>query len=718
MSTSANTSEAKLEIPFPDATYEEWRKAAEALLKGAPFEKRLLTQTHEGITFQPIYNAADIEGLAHLGDLPGFGGLARGTKAKGRLGEGWLISQELPYGTPKEWNAAARHDLMRGQTELNILLDVATAAGQDPDQAEASAVGACGLSLAHLKDLRVALEGVELTAVSLFLRSGASGLPLAALLLALAAEKKTDIAKLQGCVEIAPLDVLAQAGQLPGSLESAYREMALLTSYCAVKAPQMQTIAVHGTTWHDGGGSAVQELGYMLATGAEYLREMGGRGLGVDVVAPRMRFCFSVGCHFFMEIAKLRAARLCWAKVVEAFGGAEASRAMHLHARSSLLNKSRIDPHTNMLRGTVEAFGAALGGADAIHVSAYDEIFRLPDEFSRRIARNTQVILQEECELGRIIDPAGGSWFVEWLTDQIASKAWELFQSVEQEGGMAKAILAGSPQKAVAAVLETRTAALHQRRESMVGVNQYPDPKQKMAKRELPDYVALQKKRAAEVASYRTSAEAGQDTEILGKLQILTESAEDRVVQAAIEALSAGATLGEVGRSIRARTQSAPTKATPVVFRRMSLTYEQLRGRCECYEAKHGHAPQILQLNIGASRFYRARADWTSAFFRLGGFEVQGETDFKTVEEAVAAAAKSEAAIVLICSTDDTYTASAVDAAKQFKAACPQKKLLLAGAPGDNEAAWKEAGYDGFVHVRVNHFQTLQSLLDTTGVPA
>ncbi|MDP2717773.1 MAG: acyl-CoA mutase large subunit family protein, partial [Candidatus Micrarchaeota archaeon] len=315
--------------------------------------------------------------------------------------------------------------------------------GHDPDWVKPGEEEIGGLSIATLQDLDRALEGINLETTSLFIRSGSSAMPLASLLVALVRKRGQDPKILRGCIEMDPLGVLSHEGRLPQSLTGAYREMAALTMWARKNAPELQTICVHTRAWHESGGGAAQELAFGLATGVEYLRRLLDRGLFINDVAPRIRFAMTVGNQFFMEIAKLRAARMVWSQAVEAFGGNEAAQRLHIHGRTSLRNKTVYDPHVNILRGTVEAFAAVLGGCDSLQVGAFDEVIRAPDDFSRRLARNTQLILAKECNLTSFIDPAGGSWYVEKLTNELAQRAWALFQQVESRGGMALAMEKG-----------------------------------------------------------------------------------------------------------------------------------------------------------------------------------------------------------------------------------------------------------------------------------
>lgn len=706
-----------LRADFPPHTYEDWRSAAEALLKGAPFEKALVTKTYEGIEWQPIYRKEDTANLPQNSSLPGSGLFVRGSRASGSTVNAWEISQELPIGTPEEFNSVALNALARGQTELNILLDLATRSGQDPDTASPGLVGACGLSLAHLGDLDRALRDIDISKTSLYFRAGSSGLPVAALLFSLARMRGTNPADLKGCIEMDPLASLVGKGKISVSLECAFREMALLTGYAAEHAPKLQTIGIQGHPYHDGGATAVQELAYVLATAMEYFRRLDGHGVALDTAAPRVRAALSVGSNFFMEIAKIRATRWLWSRMIEALGGNEISRSVYIHARTSLWNKSILDPHTNMLRGAAEAFAAVVGGSDSLHVGAYDEVVRVPDELSSRVARNTQIILAEECGLNRVIDPAGGSYFVEWLTNEIASKAWALFQEIEANGGMLKALESGTIQAEVSKVASAKASNLAKRRDSLVGVNVYPNGTEKPLVPRPVDYAALHKTRARQIESYRTSGGMALHSNVMAKLADLLEAPAEYVLPRAIEALVAGASLGEVGRTIRFRDISK-AEITRIPQTRLAQPYEKLRRAVWSWKERTGTSPKILQANYGPSRAYRVRADWTTAFFQTGGFDVLADKEFASAAEIVSALQKSGAGIVIITSSDENYTTAVPEVAKAIKAAQPSTYVIVAGAPGDHEAAWRDAGVDDFVNVRVGNYELNEKLLKRIGVLA
>jgi methylmalonyl-CoA mutase len=705
----------KLLSEFPPQSPEDWRKLVQAELKDVPFEKKMSSSTYEGITLKALYTRQDAANLAHVNSLPGFAPFVRGSRTSGYLQNPWEVSQEIAFSSPTEFNNAARNSISRGLNALNMVLDQATRNGYDPDWAQPEQVGSGGLSIASVGDLDRALDGIDLEKTSLLVRSGASAMPFAALLIALARKRKKSLLKLRGCIEMDPLAVLAHEGKLPQSLDGAYREMAALTSWTAINAPELQTICVHSRAWHESGGSAVHELAFTLAMAVEYLREMTSRGVDINLVAPRLRFAMTVGTNFFMEISKLRALRMLWSRVVAAANGNEESQRCWIHVRTSYWNKTVYDPYNNMLRTTVEAFAGVLGSCDSMQVGAFDEIFRRPDDFSQRIARNTQLVLQRECNLDHVIDPAGGSWFVENLTADLATRAWALFQEVEKLGGMEAALRAGFPQKAVGVTAAEKLKAVARRRDSIIGINQYANPKEKALERPPVDSQAFHKRRVLQVASHRTSLEDNESELVLEKLARIVDSRSEGLFEACVDAVAVGATLGEITRAARiSDSPSAPV--TPVCITRAAAGIERLREAMDRYHVQKGQAAQAFLLNMGSLRDYKARADFSRGFLSVGGFDVVVPGGFKSPEDAVAAFVKSGARVAVICSTDDNYPALVPALCTGIRAAMPDALIILAGYPQDQVEAHKKSGVNEFIHIRADALEVLSNLHSRLGI--
>ncbi|MDR2844477.1 MAG: acyl-CoA mutase large subunit family protein, partial [Puniceicoccales bacterium] len=629
---SANTE--KLATEFPSSTHDEWKAAAEKLLKGAPFDKIMLTPTPESITLQPIYEKEILAGLPAATTLPGQDGYLRGTRTAGYRLAPWDIAQELPYADPATFNTALLHDLATGQNAVSIQL-----------------TGAGALRLNDAADLRTAFHGVLPEAISWHFHAGKHAPALAALFGEWLKEQKADPAKIRGSLNYDPIGSLAATGQLTIALDDAYDALATLAKTAAAHLPAFTTAGVVTRAYHDAGASAVEELGTAIATGVAYLRALGERGLDTDAAARQIAFHFSIGGNFFIELAKLRAARILWARVVAEFGGTAAAQAMHQHARTGLYNKTKHDPHVNILRTTTEALGGVLAGVDSLTIGTFDEIVRTPEESSRRLARNTHIILQEECELTAVIDPAGGSWYIEKLTDDIARKSWEFFQKIEEKGGIVAALKAGFVQDAIAATRKGKEKLFGQRRLSLVGTNQYPN---------------IQEKPLA----------------------------------------------GTVPATAPTVTDPHAAETAPALpANRLATRYEELRAAATAYKAKNGHGPKIHLANIGPLRRHKARADFTRGFFETGGFAIagaEGSTDAAAIADA---AAKSGARLVVICGHDEDYVLHVPAIAQAIKAKLPDVTLILAGFPGENEAAFKAAGLDTYIFVKSDNYETNRQYL-------
>lgn len=693
---------------FEPTSYDEWRAAAEAALKGAPFDKKLLTKTPEGITLQPIYPASELDGLPHLGGLPGIAPYARGTKALGHAARSWEICEELAEPLPEQAGETLRADADLGLTAIVLRADRAARRGLDPDTAPEGEVGRDGVSIAGAADIEQILDGLDPGHLAVHLEPGASGLALTALLFAAVGKRGLDPAALRGGGGFDPLGDLAAHGSLDRPLERALDEAAALVAWSRANAAGWRPITASGRPYHDAGASAVEELAFALATAVEYVRELDKRGVAVDDACLALSFGFSVGPAFFTEVAKLRAARLVWAQAAAGFGGSEDARRMWLRARSSAWSTTVADPWVNMLRVTTETFSAVIAGADSVVAGPFDEAVRLPDRFSRRVARNVQVILADESNLGRVVDPAGGSRYVEKLTHEIAEQAWELFRDVERKGGMAAALAEGLPRTRAAATAEWRADQLGQRRSALIGTNMFPNPLEKPLEPREPDWAAVVEQRRATAA--RTRADGAGSEAALSRMAAAEGAA---LVQAAIDAASAGATLGQIHGASRGSGEAVSIE--PLAIHRACDMYERLRDRASAIEEKRGRRPQVFLANMGPIKQHKARADFTTGFFEVGFFEVLGNDGFETPEDAARAALESGADIAVICSTDPTYP----ELVPRFTAGLEQAQkrpiVILAGYPKDQVEDHRKAGVDDFIHIKSQNYAMLADLLERIG---
>jgi methylmalonyl-CoA mutase len=610
---------------FPIPSFEDWHAAAVESLDGASFEKSLTTGTYEGLTLQPFYRQEDIADIAHPHTLPGQPPFVRGTQAAGYVGRPWYIAQKIPYATPKAFNETLRRELECGQDAINL----------------------DGVSLNSLDELAQAFADIDLTRYPIISTRGTISF-----VKLLEAHLGPSIAELHGCIACDPLGELALSGTLPSSIHHAYDEMAQLTQWAIKHAPKLKTVAVNADVYHNSGANAVQELAFAIGGGVEYIRHILNRGLSIDTIAPRLQFTFALGSQFFTEVAKLRAARQLWAQVVSAFGGSEGR--MNLHTCTSAINKTVYDPYVNMLRTTIEAFAGAAGGTDSMQVAPFDAAIRPPDEFSQRISRNQQLILQHEVGLTHTIDPAGGSYYVEYLTDWLAQQAWALFQEVEKQGGLYKALQAGFVQKQIIQVAAQRVTNMERRKDLLVGINIYPN---------------LVEEPPSDVPPFEQRS--------------------------------------------KSETKDKGTSITPLGLLRLAEPYETLRQNAAVYRQRTGTAPRIFLANLGS---YRARADFTTGFFEVGGFQIINHGRFESPEEAAQAALDSGAPAVVICSTDDNYPQIVPLLVSQLKAQKPGAVVILSGYPQDQIDMLRAAGVDEFIHIRANCYNINSWLQQQIGV--
>ena len=694
---------------FTPPTDEEWKAACEALLKGAPFEKKMFTKTYEGITFDPMYTRKHTEDILPKGVMPGMGDYLRGVDAAGYIGKPWGIAQACDETLPAENNELLRHEHDKGATIYHIVLDTASRAGVDARQAET--VGDTGTSVTTVEDMHVLLTGLDLAKFPLYVYAGANAVPLLALVAAARRASGEDMAEVRGIVGADPIGALAADGKLPTSLDAHYDSLAAAARWATVNAPHLRTVFVRSDVYSNGGANDVQEVAAVLATATAYLRALCERGLTIDEAASQIAFAFSMGANFFLQIAKLRAVRPLWAQIVGAFGGSAEAQKMRIHARPALFFKTIYDPYVNMLRNTTEIFSGVVGGIDSFESAPFDEPIRKGDEFSRRIARNVQIMLQEEFGLLQPIDPAGGSWAVETLTRQMKEKIWAEFQRIEKEGGIIAALRAGSLQESMAAVLAARFKNADLRRDRIVGNNMYPNMTETLLETRAEDTAALKAQRTADIDAYLSDIDVKHLGEALASLR------QAHSVDHAVEAALAGATIAELMTAVT-EGNGAET-VTAIAPHRWSERFEALRQRTEEYKAEKNDNVKIFLANMGPIPQHKARADFTTGFLQVGAFEVLGNDGFKTVEEAADAARASGADAVVICSTDATYPEIVPALAPKLHEVLPKARVFLAGAaPKDLLETYKEAGIDEYISVRANCYEILESLQKQKGMIA
>jgi methylmalonyl-CoA mutase len=485
-----------------------------------------------------------------------------------------------------------------------------------------------------------------------------------------------------------PLGWLAGHGSLPMPLAECLDDLATGVTESEQAGLPARLVGVGAHRWHESGATAVQELAFALATGAAYWRHLLDRGLDPARIAPRVRLSFAVGVDLFMEIAKLRAARVVWSRMAAAFGAGTGAQQVHLVARTATWDKTLYDPHVNLLRITTQAFSAVVGGADAVDVRPFDEITGASGELGRRLSRNLHDILAEEFNLEHQIDPAGGAWYVEVLTDQLARRAWALFQDIERRGGMAAAILAGDPQQLTAKAAEEKQTAVDLRRRPILGTTVQPNLREESRHpRAAPTAAPRGKSVPKSIKSFRALLTAATKRTTLPTLRIAWTQKRDEGPSA--PALKPG---------------------------RAAEGFEAVRRAADDYQARVGKRAKVFLARMGPAKQHKPRADFATGFFVIGGFEIDGRKSFTAAGAAADAALESGAAIAVLCSTDDTYPELAPAFARRVKAVRASVLVVLAGHPGEREAEYRAAGFDAFIHLRSNARTTLTELQRLTGV--
>lgn len=680
---------------FKIPSYDEWKEAAIALLKGAPFDKKLKTKLYEGITLEPIYNPSDVEELGKAFDFPGFGDYLRGTNPAGYMAEPWTISQGVDAVLAKDANEIIKHELEKGATGVNIVLDDATRKCAPFDK---DAVGR-GVSLNTVEDVKAVLNGVDLKANKLNIYAGASALPMMGMVMAAVAEH----AEIKGCIGADPIGTLAEDGKLPCSLEQLYDEMACAVKCAVDKMPGVKTILVNGSVYNNGGANAIQEVAYSVASAIAYIDAMLERGLDINTVAKQIRFTFSIGANFFMEIAKLRAVKMVWAQVVKAYGGDAEAQKIDIYARTSKFTYTVNDPYVNVLRATTQAFSAVVGGIDEMEVAPFDDVIGASCEQSRRIARNQQIMMQNEFNLLQPVDPAGGSWYVEYLTNKVANMIWEAVQAVDAEGGMVELLKQGKVQEAVADVLKARFKNLATRKDRAVGTNMYAN------KVETPFQTPCQKEAKAQRAAECEKGKANAPQ--IDVAAVIENGA--CMLCGVIDALNQGACAICVREALN---KGEALEVAPITAHRWTEQYEALR-EATIKAAEEGKKVNVFLANFGKIPNHKPRADFSRGFFEVGFFDVIGNDGYPTAEDVAQAAIDSKAEVVCICGKDVDYPEIVPVIAKAVKVANPNTMVILAGAPAaEYKDSYDAAGVDEYIHVKANCLDILTKIQKARGI--
>ena len=678
---------------FPPASHEDWHKAAASLL-GTGTPESLSTATLEGLDLQPLYSPEHSAGLQNADLLPVL--LPR-AKAGSRP---WLIVQSSALAAPEDVNRELLEGIRQGSNAIQLFPEDSSFHCVGETQTGVPPGYRRGNVLASAGDFVRVLDSVPVEETVLLMQCGPHSLPLPALLVAGLRQKGAAPADLCGAIGADPLAWLATRGSLPASVDALYEEQADWLRWSRENAPRIDAVFLDGCVWHEAGGNAVQEIACSLANATATLRALLARGIAVEEVAPRMALSVSVGDDILMELAKLRALRLLWAQMIEAFGGPIACQLPEIHARTSRRNKSSLDTWNNMLRSTLEALTGAMGGCDSMLVEPFDAT---SSDLARRHALNQQHILQREAGLARLLDPAGGSWTLEVLTDWLAREAWSMFQDIEGKGGLLACLQKGSIQRDLAAVAQQRVARNARRKDVQVGSNQFVDGQDY----EAPGLPVNGSDTAPASATGRPSRSA------TGPLP--AGPCPDSGFQSLVRAAEKGATLKELLQLLPHDSAEGPGIA-PLNCIRLSAPWEALRANASAHRRRSGRAPGVHLALYGEAARLHARSSFVRDFFGAGGFECAVGPARDSAEDAATAALSAGADMIVLCALDGDYPSAVPVFCNVIHKGQPDALIYLAGRPPDEmEAAWRKAGIVDFVHAGADCLAINRSLQKRPG---
>ena len=637
-------------VDFPKPDLSTWQALADRETGGDARE--LAWATPEGIEVRPLYTAADLENLEISGGLPGIPPYLRGPRATMYAQRPWTIRQYAGFSTAEESNAFYRRNLAAGQTGLSVAFDLATHRGYDSDHPRvAGDVGKAGVAIDTVEDMKRLFDGIPLDQVSVSMTMNGAVLPVLAFYIVAAEEQGVAPARLAGTIQNDILKEFMVRNTYIYPPEPSLRIVADVIGYCAEHMPRFNPISISGYHMQEAGATCVQELAFTLADGLEYARAAAARGMPIDKFAPRLSFFFCIGMNFFMEIAKLRAARVVWAKLMQRAFSPKDPRSLMLrtHCQTSGVSLQAADPYNNVIRTTIEALAAVLGGTQSLHTNAFDEALALPTDFSARIARNTQLILAEETGIRHVVDPLGGSYYLEHLTASLARAAEELIEEVEVLGGMTKAIEAGMPKAQIEAAAARRQARWDRGEEIVVGVNRYrPDADEPVELLDI-DTSAVRKAQIARLANVR----AGRDeARCQATLDALRQGAVSNanLLALSIEAARARATLGEISSAMerefgRWRAEIRSISGVYGAAFREDKMFEAIQQEVEAFAEAEGRRPRLLVTKLGQDGHDRGAKVIATAFADIG-FDVDVGALFQTPEEAAREAIENDVHIV------------------------------------------------------------------------
>ncbi|HUD30620.1 MAG TPA: methylmalonyl-CoA mutase [Novosphingobium sp.] len=626
----------------------DWQAAADKEVKG----RDLTWNTPEGIAVKPLYTAEDV---AVDPGLPGFAPFTRGVRASMYAGRPWTIRQYAGFSTAEESNAFYRRNLAAGQKGLSVAFDLATHRGYDSDHPRVVGdVGKAGVAIDSVEDMKILFDGIPLDKMSVSMTMNGAVIPILAFFIVAGEEQGVDRKLLDGTIQNDILKEFMVRNTYIYPPEPSMRIISDIFGYTSREMPKFNSISISGYHMQEAGATQVQELAFTIADGAEYVKYGVASGLDIDKFAGRLSFFFAIGMNFFMEVAKLRAARVLWHRVMTDLGAKdERSKMLRTHCQTSGVSLQEQDPYNNVIRTTIEAMASMLGGTQSLHTNALDEAIALPTDFSARIARNTQIIIQEETGMCNVVDPLGGSYYIESLTQQLVDQAWEIIERVQAEGGMAKAVAAGWPKAMIETAAAARQARVDRGDDVIVGVNKY-----RLASEDLLETLEVDnaKVREGQIARINKMKAERDEAKCQAALKALRDGAageasiENNLLALAVEAARARATLGEISSAMEESFERYGTQPTPVkgVY---SAPYEgdsrwqQVLDGVAAVERRLGRKPKLLVAKMGQDGHDRGANVIASAFGDMG-FDVVSGPLFQTPEETVVLALDNEVDVV------------------------------------------------------------------------
>ena len=631
-----------------------WQKLAEKELHGRSIEE-LDWKTLEGIEVKPVYSEEDLEGLEHLGKLPGFEPYVRGVKATMYTGRPWTIRQYAGYSTAEESNAFYKRGLAAGQQGVSVAFDLATHRGYDSDHERVIGdVGKAGVAIDSVEDMKILFDGIPLEKISVSMTMNGAVIPVLANFIVAGEEQGHKRSELSGTIQNDILKEFMVRNTYIYPPEPSMRIVADIIEYTSNEMPKFNSISISGYHMQEAGASLVQELAYTLADGKEYVKKAIEKGLDIDAFAGRLSFFFAIGMNFFMESAKLRAARLLWHRIMTELGAKNPrSKMLRTHCQTSGVSLQEQDPYNNVIRTAYEAMSAVLGGTQSLHTNALDEAMALPTDFSARIARNTQLILQEETGVSNVVDPLAGSYYVEKLTADLADAAWELIEEVDEMGGMTKAVAAGMPKLRIEETAARRQADIDRGDQVIVGVNKYRLNEEDQLEIRDIDNDAVREAQVTRLESIKKNRNEKKCSEALQHLEKVAAGG-GNLLSAAVEASRARATVGEISMAMEKvfGRHRAEVKTLAGVY---GAAYEgdedfiAIQLELEKFAKDEGRRPRMLVVKMGQDGHDRGAKVIATAFADIG-FDVDVGPLFQTPDEAAQDAIDNDVHVIGISS--------------------------------------------------------------------